>query len=70
MSGPFGFYRNYSVLDLQGQGEELFNIEAGRIEQYKQNYEMRLNAAFLLPLGDMNPQISIKQELSMQLLED
>ena len=40
MVGPFGFYRNYRVLSLQGQGEELFNIDAGRTERYEQQYEL------------------------------
>ena len=38
MSGRFGFLRGYKFLDLQGQGEELFNIDAGRTEQYNQQY--------------------------------
>lgn len=67
MSGTFGFLRNYKVLDLKGEGEELFNIDAGRIEQYNQNYQMKLDASFMIPLGD-RPKITIKQNLTMQLL--
>lgn len=70
VAGPFGFYRNYQVLDLQGQGEELFNIDSGRTEQYEQQYQMVLKASLLLPLAGVNPRITIKQNLTMKLLEN
>ena len=69
VAGTFGFYRNYQVLDLQGQGQELFNIDAGRTEQYKQQYQMKIKASLLLPLAGVNPMINIKQTLTMKLLE-
>lgn len=69
MRGRFGFLRRYKILELQGEGEELFNIEAGRIERYNQNYRMLLEAS--MPMGlNVNPQITIKQKLTMKLLED
>jgi len=68
MSGTFGFFRGYPILGLEGQGEELFNIDAGRIEQYNQQYQMQLEALLLGPLGP-NPRITIKQKLTMQLLD-
>jgi hypothetical protein len=70
VAGAFGFYRNYQVLSLQGRGEELFNIDAGRTEQYKQQYEMQLKTSLLIPLPGVNPKITIKQNLTMNLLED
>ena len=70
VSGTFGFYRNYQVLDLQGKGQELFNIDTGRIEQYNQQYQMQLKASLLLPLAGVNPRITIKQNLTMKLLEN
>jgi hypothetical protein len=70
VAGAFGFYRNYKVLDLQGEGEELFNIDTGRTEQYKQQYELQLSASLLIPLAGVNPKITIKQNLTMKLLED
>lgn len=70
VAGAFGFYRNYKVLDLQGEGEELFNIDAGRTEQYEQQYELQLSASLLIPLAGVNPKITIKQNLTMKLLED
>ncbi len=68
MSGTFGFLRGYKILSLKGQGEELFNIDAGRIEQYNQQYQMQLSAALLGPIG-VSPQITINQKLTMQLIE-
>lgn len=68
MTGTFGFLSGYQVLDLKGQGEELFNIELGRIEQSNQQYQMQLAASLPLPIGP-GPRITIKQKLSMQLLE-
>ena len=70
VAGAYGFYRNYKVLSLQGRGEELFNIDAGRTEQYKQQYQMQLSASMLLPLAGVNPKITIKQNLTMNLLEN
>lgn len=68
-SGPLGFYVNYKILDLHGTGQEIFNISAGRTEQYQQDYQMNLTASLMLPLG-IKPKINISQKLSMQLLED
>lgn len=70
MAGPFGFYRNYRILSLSGQGEELFNIDAGRTERYEQQYDLRLSASLLLPLPGAEPRIRINQSLTMELLDD
>ncbi len=68
MSGTFGFLQRYRFLDLQGQGEELFNIDAGRTEQYDQQYQLKVEA--VLPMGiNAKPRITIRQKLTMQLLE-
>ena len=48
MSGIFGFLREYKMLDLQGHGQELFNIEAGRTEQYTQKYTMQATCVVCL----------------------
>ena len=69
MSGPFGFFRNYKLLELQGQGEELFNIDAGRIEKYHQQYNLKAEAG--MPMGlDVTAQLYIKQDILLTLLED
>lgn len=69
MSGTFGFLSGYKLLSLEGSGQELFNIDAGRMEQYNQQYQMELQAVIPLGIG-ANPKITIKQNLTMKLLED
>jgi len=69
MSGTFGFLRGYKLLDLEGQGEELFKIDAGRTEQYEQQYRMKLEASFPMAVG-AGVKIAIRQNLTMQLLEE
>ena len=69
MSGKFGFLGNYQPLDLQGNGEELFNITLGRTEQYTQHYQLLLQASIPLGIGE-NPKITIIQNLTMDFLED
>ena len=69
MSGMFGFLTNYKVLGLQGEGEELFNIDAGRTEQYNQHYQMELEASLMMGIG-AGSKVTIKQNLVMQLLEN
>lgn len=69
MSGKFGFYRNYRVLDLTGHGEQVYNIDAGRIEKDYQEYQMVLSAT--PPFGiSLDLKIIITQKLITQLLED
>ncbi len=70
VAGPFGFYRNYQVLDLQGKGQELFNIDTGRTEQSSQHYQIRLKASLLILLGGVTPTITIDQDITMTLVED
>ena len=66
MRGTFGFLSGYKLLSLEGRGEELFNIEAGRIEQYNQQYQMQLQAS--IPMGiSVKPMITIKQNLTMEI---
>jgi hypothetical protein len=68
MTGTFGFLRNYKLLDLQGTGQEFFNVDKGRIERYDQRFEAKFDAAPAMSLG-ANPKINIKQTLTMQLLK-
>jgi hypothetical protein len=70
MKGKFGFFKGYRVLELQGEGEELFNMDAGRIEQYNQQYQVKLRAYLPLPLPGAIPRITIEQKLTMQLFEN
>lgn len=68
MRGRFGFLRGYKVLGFEGEGEELFNIDAGRTEQYNQRFQMELEASLPMALG-VNPRIAIDQKLTMSLLD-
>jgi len=69
MSGTFGFLRGYKLVSLEGKGQELFNATYGRVEQYDQQYRMQLDAGLPFALGGVQPQITIDQKLTMQLLE-
>lgn len=68
MSGTFGFLRDYKVLDLKGSGQEFFNIDKGRIERSEQQWEMNVLASLPLEIGT-KPQITIKQTMTMELIE-
>ena len=68
MSGTFGFLGPYEVLGIEGAGEELFNLEAGRLERQQQKYTMEVKAS-LPPMGiRANPLITIAQTLTMELI--
>jgi len=68
MRGTFGFLRGYQILQLHGQGEEHFNVDAGRIEMSNQQYEVQLEA--VIPFGiDVKPLITMKQNFKMQRLK-
>ncbi len=68
-SGTFGFLQNYKVEELNGSGEELFNVTKGRIESYNQNYETKMTAGLMFRLPGRVP-IDIKQKLTMELLDE
>ncbi len=69
MRGTFGLLGSYKLLDLAGQGRELFNIDSGQIEENNQHYEVNIQAS--VPLGlDVKPVINIKQTISMKLVEE
>lgn len=73
MRGTFGFYRGYKLLSLSGQGTQLFNLDAGMIESDRQKYEIRMNVAMPWAggksgIGQLKPNMTINQEITMQLL--
>ncbi|MBN1393221.1 MAG: hypothetical protein JW947_10525 [Sedimentisphaerales bacterium] len=68
-SGTFGFLGNYKLLELSGNGEELFNIPLGRTERGSQQYKLKLQASIPLGIGD-NPEITITQNITTELLEN
>jgi len=72
LAGTFGFFRamfkGFSITSLEGQGQELFDINSGRIISGEQNYKFTLkpNEA---PLPGADPVINIEQKITMQLLD-
>jgi len=68
MKGTFGFLRGYKITELQGNGEEIFNIDAGRCEGYEQNYTMKMDARFPMGLG-IKPKLTVKQTITMELID-
>jgi hypothetical protein len=69
MSGRFGFLNSYKFLDINGGGKEVFNIDRGRTEEYKQQYKVVVQSS--IPLGiSGNPVIYIEQTITMKILED
>ena len=76
MRGTFGFFRGYEVLSLSGSGEQLFNLNTGRIAGDRQEYDVTMSAATPLTPGseagiaNLKPNMTIKQEITMELLAD
>jgi len=70
VAGRFGLFRRFTITSLKGTGTELFNIDAGTIEESTQKYKMEVSAALLFPLPGTNPKITIRQELTMHLLSN
>lgn len=72
LAGTFGFFRamfkGFSITSLEGDGQELFDINNGRIISGEQNYKLILkpNEA---PLPGADPIINIEQKITMQLLD-
>lgn len=76
MRGMFGFLQGYEVLQISGQGRELFNIDSGRIQSSRQQYEVKMKAGMPFGLGadsgigEIKPNMTVKQEFTTQLLND
>ncbi len=70
LSGTFGFLGAYDVVALEGSGQTLFNVDAGRLERESQTYTLRMKAS-LPPMGlRANPFITIEQTLTMERLDE
>ncbi len=66
VSGTFGFLRGYTVMSLEGQGSEQFDLALGRSLGYEQTYHMELQS--MMPfIMKVKPKILIDQMLSMTL---
>jgi hypothetical protein len=69
MRGTFGLLGSYKLLDLTGQGQELFNIDSGQLENYNQQYDLTIQAS--VPMGlNVKPIITIKQTISMTRIKE
>jgi len=68
MSGTFGFLGSYEISNLEGEGQELFNVDAGRVENSRQTYTIEMDAS-MPPMGiQASPHIRIEQTLTMERL--
>ena len=68
--GIFGFLNKYEIQSITGSGTDILNIDTGVLQSRNLKYKLELNAAFMLPLGDSVPKLSIDQTMDIQLLED
>ena len=68
VAGKFGMLSRYQIVDFSGSGKETYNLDAGRIEKYTQKYDMAINASLIFPLPGADPKVTVKQTLTMTLL--
>lgn len=68
MKGMFGFLRNYRLLSVEGDGKQIYNIDAGRIESETMRYKAKVSADFLMPLGDSKPLLTIDQKITIKFI--
>jgi hypothetical protein len=67
--GRFGFITGYKVLELSGQGQEIFNIDTGQSEGYNQDYTMKVQGSLPAPMNVTPLIITVKQKLKMTKLQ-
>ena len=70
MRGMFGFLRNYKYESLTGTGRQVFDVDLGVVQSDQQQYTMKITAAFMLPLGDSVPTLTIVQKNSAELIKN
>ena len=70
MRGMFGFLANYQITDLSGGGDVVFDNSRGLLVSHNQEYKMDVVASFLFPLGNSVPELSIKQTITVDLIEE
>jgi len=66
MAGTFGFLRGYSLENARGKGQQIFNLDNGRIQKDERNYTVELKAT--MPFIATRPKITIEQSLNMKLV--
>ncbi|MBL7214682.1 MAG: hypothetical protein ISS71_03275 [Phycisphaerae bacterium] len=68
--GIMGFLRNYKFFAMEGTGTQIFNMEKGLIESDQQEYTLKVNASFMLPLGNSLPVLTIDQTILIKQIEN
>jgi hypothetical protein len=66
----FAVLTNYKFTHLQGAGEQIFNIDTGTLERDQQQYQVKMDASFILPLGDSVPRVTVDQKFLTELVKD
>ncbi len=69
MKGLFGFLRNYKFLSIEGSGNSKYNINTGHLESDRQEFSLKVDANFLMPLKGTTPTIIVKQTIAVELLD-
>ncbi len=72
MSGTFGFFRmllkGFEIVELDGEGETLFNLDTGRIERSRQEYRAVIKGRSRAKMG-IDPRITINQKLTTEIIK-
>ncbi|ARN56368.1 hypothetical protein [Sedimentisphaera salicampi] len=67
--GMFGFLRNYKPLSLEGEGKTVYDQLEGVLISETQEYDMVMEAGFMIPLGDSVPKLDVHQKITVELAE-
>ncbi|AQQ08440.1 hypothetical protein L21SP3_00216 [Sedimentisphaera cyanobacteriorum] len=67
--GMFGFLRNYKPLSLEGGGKTVYDQLQGVLVSETQEYDMLMEAGFMIPLGDSVPKLEVHQKITVELAE-
>ncbi|MBN1818494.1 MAG: hypothetical protein JW828_14120 [Sedimentisphaerales bacterium] len=62
----FAVLRNYRFESIEGTGNAVFDIQQGMLENESQQWKMKINADFMLPLGNTRPVITIDQKIHVE----
>lgn len=66
----FSVLRSYRHESLDGSGRLVFNLTDGRLESAQDDYTLVTAADFILPLGDSQPKLTVRQHLQIERLPD
>jgi hypothetical protein len=68
--GMFGFLRNYKPLELSGTGTTKYDSRNGVLLSETQQYQMKMEAGFMMALGDSVPMLDVRQTISAELINE